>query len=252
MDKEKYTANEWAAIQGGHTIEPETTGLSFIQSLGEARMFKTRDQIKKEGARSVTDHLFVSLLSLYTMSNDFRYAPVATEYAKKTMQNGGFNTPHPGGTDLYQTLFTIKKPNGILDGAADSALLDKVRLNDVHIKKFLRDVSNGKTTPGAAQAFFFRLERELAIQDPKLRAARRLAQNWTTLSTSQQQLVATQLSRYYKVHAKRSDLNALFTNFAKDSGLEVDDSKLKKIGKRVARGAAAFAAGYAAGKMTEL
>jgi hypothetical protein len=251
MDSEKYTASEWAAMQGGHSVE-SSSGLSFIQSLGEARMFKTRDQIKNEGARSVTDHLFVSLLSLYTLSNDFRYAPVAKEYARKTMQNGGFNSPHPNGTDLYQTLFTVRKPNGILGSAADTALLDKVKLNDLQIKKFMRGIQTGNITPGEAQAFFFKLERDLAIQDPKLRAARRLAQNWPSLTTAQQQLVTTQISKYYKMHARRSDLNQVFTAFAKDSGLEVDDNQLKKIGKRVARGAAAFAAGYALGKMTEL
>ena len=48
--------------------------LSFIQSLGEARMFKSRNQLEKEGARSLTDHLFVSLLALYAMSNDYKYA----------------------------------------------------------------------------------------------------------------------------------------------------------------------------------
>lgn len=228
------------------------SGLQFIQGLGEARMFTTRSQIKKQGARVVADHLFVSLLSLYAMSNDFKYAPVATEYAKRTMANGGFNQAHPGGTDLYQTLYTIKKPGGILDGDADKMLLDKINMNDLKIKKFLRDVQSGKVNAGEAQSFFYRLERDLAIQDPKLKAARRLTQNWTTLSTQQQQLVVTQLSRYFKMNARRSDLHGVFNNFAKDSGLEVDQSKMKQIGKRVARGAAAFAAGYALGKSLEL
>lgn len=253
MTDKKYTASEWAIIEGGHSLNnSEPSGMEFIQSLGEARMFKTRDQIKKEGARTITDHLFVSLLSLYTMSNDYKYAPVAKEYARRTMQTGSFTRPQPGGTDLYQTIFTVNNPDGILTGDADTALMDKVKANTPRIKKFMRGIQTGNINAGEAQAFFFKLERELAIQDPKLRAARRLAQNWNSLTTAQRQLVATQLNKYYKLNARRSDLFSLFGSFAKDSGLVVDDSKLKKIGKRVARGAAAFAAGYALGKMTEL
>lgn len=253
MSQERYTANEWATMSGGHSVEPQEQGLSFIQTLGEARMYRSREQIKREGARSVTDHLFVSLLSLYTMANDYKYAPVAKEYAKRTMQSGGsFSQPSPSGTDLYQTLFTLNKPQGLFADEADQLLLNKVKVNNPKIKKFMRDVQTGNINPGQAQAFFFKLERDLAIQDPKLRAARRLAQNWDTLTTAQRQLVATQLNRYFNMDAKRSDLRPLFNNFAKDSGLVVSDSKAKKIGKRIARGAAAFAGGYALGKMLEL
>lgn len=250
---DKYTAAQWAAMEGGHSVEEEKRELSFIQSLGEARMYKTRNQISREGARSITDHLFVSLMSLYAMSNDYKYAPVAKEYAKRTMATGGsFSKPSPSGTDLYQTLYTLNKPEGLVNSEADNLLLAKVRVNNVKIKKFMRDVQTGKITPGEAQAFFFKMEKDLAIQDPKLRAARRLTQNWNTLTTAQRQLVSTQLSRYYKMSARRSDMAPLFTQFAKDSGLAVSDSKAKKIGKRIARGAAAFAGGYALGKMTEL
>lgn len=248
----KYTAAEWAAMEGGHSIEPSNNGLEFMQSLGEARMYKTKNQIKAEGARGITDHLFVSLLSLYAMSNDYKYAPVASKYAKRTIERGGFNNPAPSGTDLYQTLYTIGKPNGLLGGEKDDLLLNKVKLDQRKIRQFLKGVETGRMTPGQAQAFFFKLERDLAIQDPKLRAARRLAQNWTQLTTQQQQLVMTQLNMYYRQHARRSDIFPIFTQFAKDNNLVMEPSKKAKIAKRIARGAAAFGIGYAAGKATEL
>jgi hypothetical protein len=249
---DKYTAAQYAQMAGGHNLEESNKGLTFMQGLGEARMFKTREQIKSEGARSITDHLFVSLLSLYAMSNDYNYAPVAKEYAKRTAQLGGFNRPSPSGTDLYQTVYTLGKPEGLLGSEKDAMLLGKVKLDQTRIKQFLKKIEIGNVTPGEAQAFFFKLERDLAIQDPKLRAARRLTQNWNSLTSAQQQLVATQIGKYYRIDARRSDLHPLFSSFAKDNGLVVSDSKLKKVAKRAARGAAAFAIGYAAGKATEL
>ena len=228
----------------------KTKNLEFIQSLGEARMFKTRQQISSEGARSLTDHLFVSLLSLYAMSNSYDHAPKVKEYARRTTMYGGFNRPSPSGTDTYQTMFTLLKPEGLADSAKDKLLLAKVNVDQRKIRQFMKMLESGKVNPGQAQAFFYKLEKNLAIQDPKLRAARRLIGDWTNLTTQQQQLASTQLNKYYRLSARRSDINPLFSQFSKDSGLIVGDSKLKKIGKVVARGAAAFAVGYAAGKAT--
>ena len=85
-----------------------TKNLEFIQSLGEARMFKTRQQIKGEGARSLTDHLFVSLLSLYAMSNSYDHAPTVKQYARRTTMYGGFNRPSPSGTHISDNVYTFK------------------------------------------------------------------------------------------------------------------------------------------------
>ena len=226
--------------------------LSFIQSLGEARMFKSRNQLEKEGARSLTDHLFVSLLALYAMSNDYKYAPVAKEYARRTMNFGNFNRPSPSGTDLYQTIFGLQRPEEMFKQERDSMLMDKVQVETPKIKRFLQQVKQGNVNPATAQEFFFRLERNLKIQDPKLKAARRLTQDWTKLTTQQQQLVTTQLMRYFRLNARRSDLMPLYSAFAKDSGLVISDKKKSGIAKTLALGAAGFAAGYAAGKSTKL
>ena len=61
---DKYTLQQYAAMQGGHEMEQESNNLSFIESLGEARMYKTRNQIKSDGARGITDHVFMSMMSL--------------------------------------------------------------------------------------------------------------------------------------------------------------------------------------------
>ena len=112
MSEEKYTLKQYAAMEGGHTLGDENNGLEFIQSLGEARMFKTRQQISSEGARGLTDHLFVGLLSLYAMSNDYKYAPMAKQYARRTGMYGGFNKlENVGGSntalDTEATIFNI-------------------------------------------------------------------------------------------------------------------------------------------------
>lgn len=245
----KYTPMERALMEGGHEVpERKQEQYGFINSLGEARMFKTRQQIQSEGARSLLDHLFVGLMSLYVMSNNYEYAPVAAGYAQQTGRKGGFNTPSPTGTDLYQTLFTLGKPGELLNNDKDKLLLARSRVDQTRIKRFLQQIQTGKLPSGQAQQFFYKLEKDLSITSPKLRATRRLVQNWNELSTQQQQLAANQIMRYYRMEALRSDLRPIFTKFAAATGLAATPSRLGKIARTVARKGAAFGIGYLAGK----
>lgn len=253
MEK-KYTPSEYAVMYGGHSIDDiqsatvELAKFDFIQSLGEARMFRSRNQISSEGSRNLTDHLFVSLLSLYAMSNDYNYAPVAKEYAKRTSQLGNFNMAKPSGTDLYQTIFSLQRPGEMFKGEKDEMLMSKVNIDTPRIKRFLQKIRTGQIQQGEAQQFFYKLERDLKIQDPKLRASRRLVSNWESLSTDQQKLAGGQLMRYYRLNARRSDLMPLFAKYANDNSLDITDTEKKTIGGRVLRTAGMFAIGYGLGK----
>ena len=249
MSDKKYTPMERALMEGGHEVPArKQEQYGFINSLGEARMFKTRQQIESEGARSLADHLFVGLMSLYAMSNNYEYAPVAGGYASQTTRKGGFNTPSPTGTDLYQTLFTLNKPDGLLNSTQDKMLMNKMKIDNVRIKRFLNNLATGKINSGQAQQFFYKLEKDLAIQNPKLRATRRLVQNWNDLSTQQQQLATNQILQYYRTKGMRSDIRPIFVKFATAAGLAATPSRLGKIARTVARKGAMFGIGYLAGK----
>ena len=225
--------------------------LKFMQTLGEARMFKTRDQISREGARTLSDHLFVSALSLVVMSNDYNYAPQAQTYAARTAQLGSFNRPSPGGTDLYQTIYSLQNPS-FMTNPKDKLLMNRITIDGPKISKFVKQMRSGNLSSQQARTFLFKLEKDLAIQDPKLRAARRLVQDWGSLTTAQQQLAASQIGRHFVLNAKRSDLAPMFHKYAKDNKLNIGGSTKNKIAKSIARKVGAFAGGYAIGKNTPL
>jgi hypothetical protein len=249
---DKYTAAEWALLEGGHEFEPEKKGLSFMQELGEARMFKTRDQIQKQGSQKLTNHLFANLLSLYVMSQDYNYAPVAAQYARKTTAMGSFNRPSPSGTDLFQTVHSLKRPEYFKGNAKDDIQMSNINVNDAQIKRFLNKIKSGKVSANEAAPFFMKMERDLKIDDPKLRATRRLATDWDRLNTAQRQLAGNHLNKYFRTQANRSDMMPLFGQFAKDNNLNIGPSRSKQIAKQVARKGAAFAAGYMIGKNLEV
>lgn len=252
MTDKKYTAQQYAQMSGGHTVEDEKQGLEFMQTLGEARMFRSKEQIAREGARNLTDHLFASLLGLYAMSNDYEYAPVAKEYARRTMSRGNFNMPSPGGTDVYQTIYTALHPELVSGKDKDELLMGKVHVDDARIKMFLKQMASGQVDSGKAKSFFYKLERDLKIEDPKMRAARRLVQDWDTLNTQQRQLVGTQLFRYFRTSARRSDMFPIFSQFVKHNNLAISDEKKSAIKDTIIATAAGAAAGYALGKSVKL
>ena len=74
---------------------------------------------------------------VYNEISDYKYAPVAKEYARRTMAFGGFNRPSPSGSDLYQTLFTLKRGDALFGKERDAMLMDKVRIpRNLKLKDF--------------------------------------------------------------------------------------------------------------------
>lgn len=226
--------------------------MEFIKDLSEAKMFKTRAQLSREGVQALTDHLFVGLMSLYAMSNSYEYAPVAREYARKTVMFGNFKNASPSGTDLYQMIHSLGNPGSLFSKSKDTMMSNRVNIDERRIKQFLLKLPTGQITRGHAQQFFLRLEKDLGIQDPKLIASRRLVQDWSRLNTSQRQLATTHLMKHYRLNGRRSDLMPLFSSFAHDDNLVIGSKKKNKIAKAIATGVAAAAVGYAIGKMSKL
>ena len=110
-------------------------------------MFKTRQQIASAGANSMTDS-FICKYESYMMSNDYEYAPVAKAYAGQTIRRGNFNSPAPSGSDVYQTMHTLLKPEGLINSEKDKLLMNKVRIDQMRIKRFLRQIEQGNKPAG--------------------------------------------------------------------------------------------------------
>ena len=42
MSDEKYTASEWAAMSGGHSVEKKSSKLQLVNELTESRLFRNK------------------------------------------------------------------------------------------------------------------------------------------------------------------------------------------------------------------
>ena len=61
---EKYTAKQWAEIEGGHTMsENKEPKFGFVRDLNESRQYRTRQQIQRSNAREIVDHAFLDMIT---------------------------------------------------------------------------------------------------------------------------------------------------------------------------------------------
>ena len=53
----KYTAKQWAEIEGGHTMsESNEEKFSFVKDLNESSQYRTRQALSASDARMIADH----------------------------------------------------------------------------------------------------------------------------------------------------------------------------------------------------
>lgn len=258
--EQKYTAKQWSEIEGGHTMSEEPKSqYGFIGDIMESKMFRSKSRVEGSNARDMADFAMMNMLTLYILSNEYDFAPVAQDYARRTMAYGNFNTYRAGGTDLNVALTAVK--NG-LAGAGDKNELQNAKLdfNDTKIKAFLNTIKAGRK-PVSVAGFFMKLERDMDIQNSNYRSIRRLVQDWPRLNKMQKQLVITRMMQFFRMKALRSELYSYIRDMARSQGLEARNAhnaetpKMRgsdTLAKMATIGAAAvggFALGKSIGKM---
>lgn len=250
---EKYTAKQWAEIEGGHTMsEDKNSQYGFIKDLNESRQYRTRQQIQRSNAREIVDHAFLDMITLYILYNEFDMAPIAVKYANKTMMYGSFKSYRQSGTDLYIALHLIqrKDADALAGDGADNALLQRINFPEQHIKTFLNTMKMNNMNPSTARQSLQLIERKFMITNSNYRSIRRLAQDWPRINATQRALVVTRLLQFYRTHARRSELFGFLQDYARTKKLEIRNAhnaekpKSKSM-QTIATAAAMGAAGYA-------
>ena len=82
---EKFTAMQWAAIEGGHTMEPEVEEqkpFSFIKDMQEARLTRGQDSNRILTYTDCCERLYLSILMLEAMRQYPGYTGQVKRYAK--------------------------------------------------------------------------------------------------------------------------------------------------------------------------
>ncbi len=253
---EKYTAKQWAEIEGGHTMsEEKQPAFGFISDLNEAsKMYRTKQMVDTADIRDTLNFAFINLLTMQILYSDYNTAPIAQDYAKRTLVGGGnFKNYRRDGTDLYHAMHKITSNASNSDNRSRIQTA-KLAVPETQLKQYLRAMATGQKIPGTS-GLFMRMERGLDITEANYKAMRRLAVNWNNLPAGQKSLLATRMLQYYRANAIRGELYNPFKRFSSAGGFidpAIDNAEkgitARKIATRAAAGTAAAVGGFAVGR----
>ena len=233
---EKFTAREWATMQGGHTVE-KTSKYSFIrEEITEARYIRTgRDALGRD-MNDVAESYFEQLLMLQQMR--FENPAFAKKYAKDTLKFMNFSSIKPGGTDLHNLASIINNPNkykGVTSGGA-------IRFDELGFKRYLRDIVAGRDNTAMDRTFLMKQQKNLGIDSSFLKQARRVSADYGRSNAGERAGLSARMVNSQRVDGKfRSDISKQYMGTIKNKKLIPQEKKLPLW----AKAAAGFAAGVA-------
>ena len=230
----------------------EDKKLQFVNTLTESRLFRNKNIAGSTNVNDAAELAFVYLLTLNIWNKDYDFAPLAKEYAGRTVAFGNFNSFRTSGTDLYIALNRLLGTDQSYDDEKDKIAMNRIKVSPQDIKKYLQHVATNKSDPNFEQRMLLRFQSGLNIQDAMLKSMRRLVADWDNLNQHQRALVVTRLTQYTRSKAMRSEMMQPLLKFQKRGNYIVDDSTdtKKKIWDRPIVKAAAYAAAiYGAGKL---
>ena len=107
---EKYTASEWAAMEGGHEVPSKKLFEFMNDEMTEARLFKNPKQFVTQSGDDIAANVYAHLLGVQAM----RYTDPgrASTYARNTLKYSGFDGVRSGATDLHNLIAGLERKGG--------------------------------------------------------------------------------------------------------------------------------------------
>jgi hypothetical protein len=229
--------------------------LEFIDTeLCESRLYRTTRNFTKFNGKDVADLLYLNTLAAFMMTKDTAQQEYATAYISKTTQYGNYTLFRTHATDLYLLAYHVSHPKNKTIDLADSLISDRF-LEGLNFDyrdhwKFLREVITvSNESSGRATSFFYRLEQQLKISNPRFKQLRRLILDWANLKYIQQQMVVATLAHELRKKGIGSELLSPINTMLKYRDYRVSDetTDVPGLGTKLAGAAVGAAAGRAIG-----
>jgi hypothetical protein len=221
---EKYTAAQWAEIEGGHEVTPtKEEPYSFLRDLHESRMTKDNGNAKKLTYTDCGERMYLTLLALETMRQYPDFKAYVQRYAKKTAGFELYKMYRIMGTDLYNFTYFLVGDSSAQDKLKDPEAAKKLRattkLPTAAINRYINAVAQGKE-PVQVNNMFMAIESAIKITNTDYKAIRRNLVNFAKLTKAEKRLISTRLIFAVRAKLRSSDIIEDFEKFAAVKNLE--------------------------------
>ena len=222
--------------------------LNLVTDLNESSQYRTRQSFAITDAKSVSEHLFLDMISLWILYNEYEFAPIAMSYAEKTARFGNFTQYRQSGSDMYLAIHALSTKTLFDNNSSDKVFLDRIMIDESKTIMFIRMIQRNTLKAGPARQFLQRLERNLKIDKPELRSLRRMVQNWGNLKDENKTMAYAILNRHYRRVARRSELFQIIKTFGQLEDVSSTGKTLAKTAAMAAGGIGGYMAGKAFGR----
>lgn len=206
----KYTAMEWATMEGGHGIdEPKPVAFSFLKDLHEARMTRNERDTRVLTYTDCCERAYLTMLILQLFRNYPKYTGIASVYAKRTAQQK-YDTFRINATDLYNFMYYIDGSDEAIqklkDPTSAKVLAQRTYVPIQDFQRFMIKLKNANEVQSTDQQVFIKFESALSITNSDYKSIRRSVFGWQQLTTKDRKQLATRLLIAARAKLRTSDL----------------------------------------------
>jgi len=221
---EKFTATQWAEIEGGHEMTPaKEEPYSFLKDIHESRMTRQAGTVKSLTYTDCCERLYLSVLILEILNQYAYFRNTAREYAKRTTGYDTFKSYRMSGTDLYNFAYFVNGDDEAMlklkDPTSARNARNRTTLPLAQLIGWLKTVRGSTAYPQTSQ-FLMRLESALKITNTEYRTVRRNITRYKALNTKDKQDTVTRLLIAARAKLRNSDLIDDLSKLAATNDLE--------------------------------
>jgi hypothetical protein len=220
---DKFTAAQWAEMEGGHEVTPSKESFSFLKDLHESRMTKDNGHSQQLTYTDCGERMYLTLLALETMRQYPDFKGYVKRYANKTSGFELYKFYRIMGTDLYNFIYFLvgdnSAQNKLKDPEAAKAMKKKTMLPVAAINRYIRDLASGNE-PFNTNKMFLSIESGLNVTNSDYKNIRRHLANFARLTRAEKRLLSTRLIFAVRAKLRNSDIIADFEKFAAINNLE--------------------------------
>ena len=221
---DKFTAAQWAEIDGGHEVTPvQEESYSFLRDLQESRMTKDNGNAKKLTYTDCGERMYLTLLALETMRQYPDFKAYVQRYAKKTAGFEQYKMYRIMGTDLYNFTYFLVGDSGAQDKLKDPESAKRMRastkLPTSAINRYINAIARGNQ-PVQVNNLFQAIESALKVSNSDYKSIRRNLMNFARLTKAEKRLISTRLIYAVRAKLRSSDIIEDFEKFAAVKNLE--------------------------------
>ena len=220
---ERFTAAQWAEMEGGHEVTPsKEESFSFLKDLHEARMTKDNGSSRKLSYADCGERMYLTLLALETMRQYPDHKGAVQRYCKKTSGFELYKYYRIMGTDLYNFLyFLVGNQDKLKDPESAKATAGKLKrkIPIMDINRHIQSLGQGKE-PTLVTKMFLGVESSLGITNADYKMIRRGLQDYPKLTKQEKERLVTRLIYAVRAKLRSSDIIEDFEKFAAIKNLE--------------------------------